>query len=94
MFFDKLAETDKQREEMFKDVHLIEAALDTDKTIISLDDNTARKFFALGSDEFEELKYIVWVNPDRPEETAIEWLENGAPAENQRMLGFWKKHDV
>jgi predicted nucleic acid-binding protein len=89
--FDKLAETDKQREEMFKDLHLIEAALDTDKRIISLDDNTARKFFALGSDELDQLKDIVWVNPDNPEETAIEWLEKGAPAENDRMLGFWKK---
>ena len=93
--FDKLAETDKQRDEMFKDLHLIEAALDTDKRIISLDDNTARKFFARGANEFEELKSIVWVNPDNPEETAIEWLENGAPVENERMLGMWKKeHDV
>jgi hypothetical protein len=87
--FDKLAETDKQRADMFKDLHLIEAALDTDKIIISLDDNTARKFFALGADKFEEIKDIVWVNPDKPEEAAISWLENGAPAEAQRMLAFW-----
>lgn len=88
--FDKLAETDKQRADIFKDLHLIEAALDTDKIIISLDDNTARKFFALGAERFEEIKDIVWVNPDKPEEAAISWLENGAPAEAQRMLAFWK----
>lgn len=93
--FAKLAATDKQCEEMFKDLHLLEAALNTDRTIISLDDNTARKFFSAGSDKFEEIKCIVWVNPDKLEETPIEWLENGAPAEDERMLGFWKKeHDV
>jgi hypothetical protein len=27
------------------------------------------------------------VNPDKPEENPIEWLQAGAPAEDFRMLG-------
>jgi hypothetical protein len=30
---------------------------------------------------------IMWVNPDKPEETPIEWLQAGAPADEFRMLG-------
>lgn len=84
----RLAATDKQRAEMFKDLRLIEAALATDKTVVSLDDNTARKFFANAADEVDELKEIVWVNPAKPEEQAIFWLENGAAPEKERKLGF------
>jgi hypothetical protein len=85
---DRLAETDKQRQEMFKDIRLIEAALATDKTIISLDDKTARRFFAKAAAEFDELKTIVWVNPGKIEENSIEWLQNGAEPERERSLGF------
>jgi hypothetical protein len=65
--------------EMTKDLCLIEAALATDKIVISLDDNTARKFFSEASVKIDELKDIVWVNPDKvDEEQPIEWLRNGA----------------
>ena len=30
---------------------------------------------------------IMWVNPDKPEENALLWLENGASKEKQRQLG-------
>ncbi|MDJ0733578.1 MAG: hypothetical protein QNJ47_05740 [Nostocaceae cyanobacterium] len=84
---EKLAKTDKQRGEMVKDLHLIEAAIATDKIVISLDDNTARKFFSQASQKIDELKNIVWVNPDKiVEETPIDWLKKGAPMENERML--------
>jgi hypothetical protein len=64
---------------MTKDLCLIEAALATDKIVISLDDNTARKFFSEASVKIDELKDIVWVNPDKvDEEQPIEWLRNGA----------------
>ena len=73
---------------MFKDLRLIEAALATDKTVISLDDKTARKFFGKAAVQVDELKDIVWVNPDKiEEEKPIEWLENGAEAERDRLLG-------
>ena len=88
---DRLAETDNQRQEMFKDLRLLEAALVTDKIVISLDDNTARKFFSRAAQEFEAIADIVWVNPNNvEEEQPIVWLENGAEPEKERYLGFWK----
>ncbi|PZU93156.1 MAG: hypothetical protein DCE90_17045 [Pseudanabaena sp.] len=85
--------TEKNRLDVKKDIHLIEAALATDKIVISLDDNTARRFFALaaqGVEELSELKAIAWVNPDKPDESPIEWLKNGANAEPERRLGYVK----
>jgi hypothetical protein len=77
----------KRIAEMTKDLCLIEAALATDKIVISLDDNTARKFFSEASIKIYELKDIVWVNPDKvDEEQPIEWLRNGAKVESDRLL--------
>ena len=78
--------TDKERQEMLKDRLLVEAAIATDRCVASLDDR-ARKLLGRASEHVTELKGIVWVNPDRPEEHAIAWLESGATLEKQRMLG-------
>jgi hypothetical protein len=83
-----LAASDKEREEMIKDLRLIEAAIATDKIVISLDGNTARKFFHRAAVQIAELKDIAWVNPDKiEEEKPIEWLKNGAEPESDRLLG-------
>ncbi|HBE19236.1 MAG TPA: hypothetical protein DEG17_14545 [Cyanobacteria bacterium UBA11149] len=88
---DAIAATDKQRRDMFKDLRLIEAAIATDKTVISLDDNTARKLFSRAATEVDELKDIVWVNPTKvEEEKPIEWLKNGANPEENRLLVNWR----
>jgi hypothetical protein len=76
---------DKDRYEMVKDLRLLEAAIATDKTIISLD-NKVRKLFKRAASEAVELESIVWVNPGIPEEKVISWLENGANTESDRLL--------
>ncbi len=63
---------------MLKDLRLIEAAIATDKIVISLDDNTARKFFIRAASQVNELKNIVWVPDKIAQEKLIEWLKNGA----------------
>jgi len=69
---------------------LIEAAIATDRIVISLDDNTARRFFGRVAVQVDELKEIVWVNPAKiEEEKPIEWLEKGAEAQSDRLLGNW-----
>jgi hypothetical protein len=73
------------REAMLKDLCLIEAAIATDETVASLDD-AARRLFAAASSTVQALRDIVWVNPDRPEETPIEWVNDGAPSERKRKL--------
>jgi hypothetical protein len=70
-----------------EDIHLIEAALRTDRCVVSLDEK-ARAFFARASRKVAQIRDVVWVNPERMEEKPLDWLENGAQAEEKRMLGF------
>ena len=71
---------------VYKDFRLIEAALATDQIIVSLDDNTARKPYAVAAQTVNELKKIVWVNPDKPSEEPLVWLDDGAKPEPKRLL--------
>ncbi len=82
---DAAALTDRGREAMFKDCHLIEAALAADSVITALDD-AVRALFAQAAATVRELRGIAWVNPDRQEEQALWWLEQGAPLEQARCL--------
>ena len=76
-------------EVMRKDFHLLEAARETDQTIISLDE-TVRGLFARAVQRVGEIRDIVWVNPERTEEEEpIEWLKNGAPPDDHRKLHAW-----
>ncbi|MCY3743143.1 MAG: hypothetical protein OXH00_19165 [Candidatus Poribacteria bacterium] len=69
-----------------KDFHLLQAALATDQTVISLDE-TVRQLFKQASQQVGEIRNIIWVNPDRTtEEQPITWLQNGAPSEPHRQL--------
>ena len=73
-------------EVMEKDFHLLQAALATDQTVISLDE-TIRGLFKRASQQVGEIRDIIWVNPDRTaEEQPIAWLQNGAPPEPHRRL--------
>ncbi len=71
---------------MLKDFHLLGAALATDQIIVSLDE-TIRGLFKRASQQVGEIRYIIWVNPDRTaEEQPIIWLQNGALPEAHRQL--------
>jgi hypothetical protein len=84
---ESIAVSDKECAAMTKDLRLIEAAFATDKIVISLDDNTARTMFSKAAAKIDEIKNIVWVNPDKIKaEQPIAWLENGAVAESDRLL--------
>lgn len=84
------ATTPAQEEEIRKDLRLIHAALVTDRLIVSLDD-TVRGHLQQAVAKAEELKDVVWVNPNRPEEDAVEWLRAGAPMDPMRTLGIWRQ---
>ena len=72
---------------MLKDFHLVEAALVTDHTVIALDE-IVRALFGTACQTIGQMRTIIWVNPDKPEEQAIAWLEAGAAPERHRQLGF------
>ena len=75
-----------QRAMVAKDVHLVEAALATDRLITSQDERV-RSALRTASNNVGELKRIVWVNPARGDEKPIDWLRDGAKAEEHRLLG-------
>ena len=82
---ERTAVGERDIEALRKDFHLLHAALTTDRTIISLDE-TIRRLFKRASQQVSEIRDIIWVNPDRPEEQPIVWLQNGAPTEPNRRL--------
>ncbi len=83
------AEEKNQIPVMRKDFHLLEAARVSDQTIISLE-RRVRRHFAYAAQHVDELRDIVWVNPDRTEEEPLVWLQNGAPPEECRKLRTWE----
>ncbi len=85
---EKTATHEKQIEVMRKDFHLLEAARETDRTIISLDEKV-RRCFAHPTQRVGEIRHIVWVNPVFTEEEPLIWLQNGAPPEDCRQLHTW-----
>lgn len=68
------------------DLHLLEAAVATDKLVASQDER-ARAAFRIMSGKIREIQIVVWVNPTRKEESPIDWLTSGAVAEANRQLG-------
>jgi hypothetical protein len=69
-----------------KDFHLIEAAIANDRTVVSLDE-VVRRLFKAAAQSVEAIRKVVWVNPVKPVEDAVEWLRGGAKVEAVRMLG-------
>ncbi|MFM9960429.1 MAG: hypothetical protein ACKV2Q_04305 [Planctomycetaceae bacterium] len=80
------ATSEKSREAMQKDAHLLEAATQSDQRIVSLDD-TVRRLFVKVARKHQAIRPICWVNPDRDFDGVLEWLETGAPADQSRQLG-------
>jgi len=78
---------DNVREAILKDIHLVEAAFATERTIASLDE-TVRGYLRQISGPVRSLKPLVWVNPTNDDEHATDWLRQGANADEQRQLGF------
>ena len=69
-----------------KDVHLVEAALATDRLVASRDEK-ARGAFRDAAALVQELKGIVWINPTLTADAPIHWLRSGADTEAHRKLG-------
>jgi len=65
-------------------------AIASDKIVISRDEK-ARIPFTKAAISIYALRDIAWINPDKAEETPIEWLRSGANAEPERLLGSRRK---
>lgn len=76
---------DKQRKEVIKDIHLLEAAFESDRCIFSLDDKM-RSLLQQAIECCPEIAGIIWANPDRDDEKIIIWLQSGVPDSKSRYL--------
>jgi hypothetical protein len=75
---------EKAINEAIDDAHLLFAATQTDRRVISLDDAVR----AIFTEAHACLKVgaVVWVNPDRGAEDVVGWLRAGAPPDKHRRL--------
>ena len=79
------ASNDAALDAMRKDLLLVEAALASDRRILSLDDK-ARRAFGRASGSLEALRRILWANPKTPAEGVDVWIRDGARRESAREL--------
>jgi hypothetical protein len=69
-----------QKEALAKDLHLLAAAMASDKLVVSLDE-TVRKLFSMASKQVGQLREVAWFDPDSQGETAsCKWLKDSCPA--------------
>lgn len=79
------APNEQALEAMLKDLRLLEAAMATDRIVVSLD-NSVRNLFAAATEQIQEIKDIVWINPNENSAQVIIWLEKGAIAQRAVQL--------
>lgn len=84
---EECAASENKARAMLKDIHLIEAAYQADKIVISMDE-TVRGCFHDVTHTIRLLAVIAWINPCIIEETPVDWLHNGAEIERERTLGY------
>jgi hypothetical protein len=84
--------SEKRRKAMLKDTHLIEAAILADRIVISAD-KKIRRYFGEVAHKIQPLALIVWANPCISEEMVIDWLQQGAPLEPERLLGYGRENN-
>jgi hypothetical protein len=73
-----------ERDRTMKDFHLVEAALDSDCLIFSMDE-TAYGDFCQIADAIPELQKIMWINPIKDDDI-VNWLQDSAPHKKEKCL--------
>ena len=77
--------TDKVQAEMLKDVHLLENALATDDTVLSLETNVFN-LFCTHTAALKIPRPVAWVNPVDEPAACIAWVEAGAQVARARCV--------
>lgn len=79
-------ELESEKRAVLKDAHLLEAALQADRIVISRDE-TVRTLFRQCCPAVQEIRSVLWANPENETEEVVPWLEGGARMETARRLG-------
>lgn len=80
--------TSKQKDAVRKDFLLLHCAWASDELIASMDERM-RSLLATISGELPIIGSVVWVNPVRSEDMALDWVKSGARTEQSRKLRNW-----
>ncbi len=75
-----------EKRAVLKDAHLLEAALQADRIVISRDEEV-RVLFRQCCPAVKEIRNVLWANPEIEAEEVVPWLEGGARMEASRRLG-------
>lgn len=76
-----------QQEAIAKDFHLLIAALEADRIVITRDERL-RLILNTAAEHVGELRTLIFANPEAADDGIVPWLNRGAPAEKQRCLGY------
>jgi hypothetical protein len=79
------APSEAKKQAMEKDAHLLEAALQADRIVISCDE-IVRALFQDACSAVAEIRTVHWANPEIEAEEVVPWLRAGARAEAKRRL--------
>ena len=82
----RLADSESARAAMEKDAHLVEAAIQHDRIVLSRDE-AMRGILRDVAAEIGEVAQILWANPALEDDGVLVWLEGGARVEAARRLG-------
>lgn len=85
----RAASSEPVRAAMEKDAHLIEAAIQHDRIVLSRDE-AMRQILRNVSAEIREVAQILWANPALEDDGVLAWLEGGARVEAARRLGGYR----
>jgi hypothetical protein len=84
---DNPAHADNLTDAIRKDALLVEASLAADTAPVASNDDKMRDYLRACASTVKPLRPIAWVNPAKPAETPLDWLDAGAPSEAWRRLG-------
>jgi len=79
--------TNDELKTVLKDIHILEAALETDKIVISTDDRVRNLLKGISA-SIIELRDIIWVNPKHDLNFLLYWLKKGANPREDLKLGY------
>ncbi|QEH68626.1 hypothetical protein [Cellulosilyticum sp. WCF-2] len=78
--------SDKEKEDILKDIHLAELAFETSDTIFSRDEKVKKLFFKV-KNQISELADIIWINPvDDPEAVEFFKEKDDMKLRNKRII--------
>lgn len=83
----RATDSNAKQEAMLKDIHLIEAALNADKIVFSIDE-TAKGYFREATQSIIILRQIAWINPCLYESCFL-WLQDGAESVEEHILAYF-----